>query len=1191
MSGPAFRYQVGGSLPLEFPGYVERSADQELVAHLLRGETCSVFNSRQMGKSSLKVRAMQRLQAAGCLCAVIDPQGRGTTVTEEQWYAGTVKRLIEDFDLEERLPYRKWSEEADPSLTPVDRFIEFIDRKLLPATGDAPLVIFVEEVDSLLSLQFGTDGFFSMIRFLHERRAHQPIYRRLCFAFLGVATPYDLIGGESRCAFSIDHAVELSGFTVAEACPLLAGLKGRVAEPEAALAAVVHWSGGQPFLTQKLLALLLDHPQGETNTEAWVAEVVRRQVLTDWEANDTPPHLRTIRDRLLLGEERGRGRLLGLAAELLELGSLPLEPSRDEHRLLRLSGLVSLRQGRLELANPIVEALFNQAWLERQQADLRPPIYREALQAWQKAKAEPERRGEHLIAGAPLREALAWARTRRLSDADQAFLEASREADQAKRLAEERAARAEQEARNRRQLALALTVGLVGMAGLSLVTWRQMREAQDQTRIARLREQATLVESELGITPVEALIRAIAIMGNMERPLFADLANVGIDVLARSSEQGQEVSRLLGHGNSVISVTFSPDGRYILSGSSDNTLRIWDAVSGQTIGPPFHGHTSSVLSVAFSPDGKRMVSGSRDNTLRLWDRITGKAIGKPLHGHNSWVNSVVFSPDGKYILSGSLDNTLRLWDAITGRPIGSPLRGHKSWVLSANFSPDGKRIASGSRDKTVLLWDAATGSPIGPPLEGHTNNVLSVAFSRDGKHIVTGSADNTIRLWDAISGNPIGAPFQGHSNSVWSAAFSPDGKRVVSGSEDKSIRIWDVATGRLIGHPLQGHTNPVLSVAFSPDGRRIASGSDDNTIRLWDAETAKPMGPPLRNHSNPVLSVAFNQAGMLIVSGSEDKSLRIWDANNGRLIGSPLRGHKAKVLSVAFSPDGKRIVSGSEDKSLRIWDLNTGRTIGYPFQGHTGSVNSVAYSPDGKRIVSGSEDKSLRIWDPNTGRTIGSPLQGHKGGVLSVAFSPNGKLILSGSRDNSLRLWDSDNQKPIGQPFRVHTNPVRSVTFSPDGKRMLSGSSDNSLRLWDTTTRRPVGPPLQGHTSPVRSVAFSPDGKQIVSGSMDNTLRLWDAATGKPIGSPLQGHTASVHSVAFSPDGRRIVSGSADNTLRLWDATPASHLRLACWRLRRHQLLLHPETFGVGPEFEAIARRARAACAQPPTPPPLTWPA
>ncbi|MFN9570871.1 MAG: WD40 repeat domain-containing protein, partial [Cyanobacteriota bacterium] len=164
------------------------------------------------------------------------------------------------------------------------------------------------------------------------------------------------------------------------------------------------------------------------------------------------------------------------------------------------------------------------------------------------------------------------------------------------------------------------------------------------------------------------------------------------------------------------------------------------------------------------------------------------------------------------------------------------------------------------------------------------------------------------------------------------------------------------------------------------------------------------------------------------------------------------------------------------------------------------------------------------------------------------------------------------------------------VAFSHDGRRIVSGSDDTTLRLWDAATGKPIGPPLQGHTDPVRSVAFSPDGRRIVSGSGDNTLRLWDAATGKPIGPPLQGHKNTVLSLAFSPDGRRIVSGSDDNTLRLWDATGAVEVRFACQRLRRHQLLLHPEAFQVGAGFEAIAGRARALCANPPVPPPLTTP-
>jgi hypothetical protein len=148
-----------------------------------------------------------------------------------------------------------------------------------------------------------------------------------------------------------------------------------------------------------------------------------------------------------------------------------------------------------------------------------------------------------------------------------------------------------------------------------------------------------------------------------------------------------------------------------------------------------------------------------------------------------------------------------------------------------------------------------------------------------------------------------------------------------------------------------------------------------------------------------------------------------------------------------------------------------------------------------------------------------------------------------------------------------------------------------SLRLWDSRNGQPIGSPWQGHTDAINGLAFSPDGRRIVSASADQNLRLWHTSSGKPIGPPLRGHNSSVLVVAFSPDGKRIVSGSLDGTLRLWDATPASHLRLACHRLRRHRLLQRPETFDMGPEFEAIARRARAVCANPPTPPPLTWPA
>ncbi|WP_017717697.1 WD40 repeat domain-containing serine/threonine protein kinase [Kamptonema formosum] len=487
--------------------------------------------------------------------------------------------------------------------------------------------------------------------------------------------------------------------------------------------------------------------------------------------------------------------------------------------------------------------------------------------------------------------------------------------------------------------------------------------------------------------------------------------------------------------------TLSPDGTLLALGG-ERDIYLWDLRSGQFL-RQLSGHGNSVCSVAFSPDGKILASGISDKTVRLWDVATGSQL-RQLSGHGNSVNSVAFSPDGKILASVSGDNTVRLWDVATGRELRL-LSGHGNSVYSVAFSPDGTILASGNSDETVRLWDVATGSEL-RQLSGHKSLVWSVAFSPNGKILASGSDDNTVRLWDVATGSEL-RQLSGHGNPVNSVAFSPDGKILASGSFDNTVRLWNVATGSEL-RQLSGHGNPVNSVAFSPDGKILASGSGsilytDNTVRLWDVATGSELRQ-LSGHESWESSVAFSPDGKILASGSYDKTVRLWDVATGSEV-RQLSGHGYSVCSVAFSPDGKILASGSDDKTVRLWDVATGSEL-RQLSGRGNQVKSVAFSPDGTILASGSKDETVRLWDVATGREL-RLLSGHGIWVNSVAFSPDGKILASGSSDKTVRLWDVTTGSQLRQ-LSEHGNSVLSVAFSPDGKILASGSWNGVVRLW-----------------------------------------------------------------------------------------------------------------------------------------------
>jgi predicted ATPase/GAF domain-containing protein len=356
-----FHFRVGGTVPSDSPTYVRRKADELLAANLAAGELSYVFNSRQMGKSSLRVRAMDRLRKAGVACAAVDITSIGSRgVTAEQWYAGVARTLVNglglgrDFDLR-----RFWRDKAE--LSPVQRLDVLFDEVLL-AQIPGPIAVFIDEVDAVLALDFELDDFFALLRLFHNRRAEDPRYARLSIVLLGVATPGDLIRDSRRTPFNVGRAIPLSGFRFDEARTLLPGL-ARAGDAEKILRAVLDWSGGQPFLTQKLCGIIAaDESRPSAGKEReWVSNLVRARVIDDWRHHDDPEHLKTIEARLLHAPSEAPA-LLSLYQQILDRGEVDAGDSPLADALV-LSGLVTKTFDKLRVGNPIYAMVFDRQWI------------------------------------------------------------------------------------------------------------------------------------------------------------------------------------------------------------------------------------------------------------------------------------------------------------------------------------------------------------------------------------------------------------------------------------------------------------------------------------------------------------------------------------------------------------------------------------------------------------------------------------------------------------------------------------------------------------------------------------------------------------------------------------------------------------------------------------------------------------
>jgi len=826
---PRARYfEPGGTLSPKSASYVKRQADDVLLRALRVHEYCYVLDSRQKGKSSLMVRVAGELREEGFQSVVLDLQGRGSNVTLEQWYLGMLTPFAASSQQRAEL-MQFWK--SNTNLGPLDRFFRGIEEIILP-TVEVGLVVFVDEVDFVRSLPFKTDEFFAGIRHFYNVRATDPRFEKISFVLIGTADPIELIADPKLTPFNVGRRIELQDFRLDECETLRKGLHENPEIASKLIDRVIYWTSGHPYLTQKLCELIVEADGISKPSD--VDRIVNENFLSA-DSQTSEPNLYDVRRRAsdtvpaevepnVFYERRKE-----IYGQLLKGKVVYDAPQDPVVTALKLAGLVSVVDGKLRIRTEIYRRVFDQKWLD----SLPMPEAVDAVSnkiSW--LHKQSTKRALFLVGAACL---LIFA----VYSFEWSFGQPAFNTSVA-------------------SVAPGAIVGLNGShlpgATARLIDDRGVESTMEVTPQSSDNAFPFAIQVAKSFPPgrYQLSVRRAPFLGFLALPWSSHAANITV-VDNRPFD-------LAGHTGMVATAVFSPDGKSVLTASSDRTARIWNLEKPADI-REFKGHQNTVISAYYSSDGKKIATASWDSTAVVWDVATGKKICT-LSGHTGNVWRASFSPDGTKVLTAGEDKTARVWDATTGKEL-MKLTGHTGRVMCDCFSPDGSKIATASFDGTIRIWDAHTGkqllqipTPNGrtlvDPVSHKTIMTLPsggykaffVSFSPDGSKIVTALDVNLAVVWDVATGKPL-VTLKGHTDWVVFAAFSPDGNRIVTSSVDKTARVWDAKTGKQM-LVLAGHKVRVNTAYFSPDGKEIVTAAlEEKIARLWDATTGKPLPRPV----------------------------------------------------------------------------------------------------------------------------------------------------------------------------------------------------------------------------------------------------------------------------------------------------------------------------------------------------------
>jgi len=495
----------------------------------------------------------------------------------------------------------------------------------------------------------------------------------------------------------------------------------------------------------------------------------------------------------------------------------------------------------------------------------------------------------------------------------------------------------------------------------------------------------------------------------------------------------------------VLSLAVASNNSVLAVGSDDGNVTVWDL---NTRAMKFHkcsygdeqtnersvcnesgSGDTDIRGITFTANGKQLITGSSDNRAWLWDVETGDLLARSADsdddGHLNTVSGVSVNPVNGRVATVSWDNTVRIWELVQTDTWSfkylSTLAGHSNSVWTVAYSPNVEALATGSSDSTVILWKLDQVNQIGTPITQMDGQVWALAKAPNGKQFAAGDEAGNIRIWNFDGKTLKEANTLKHPKGVLALAYSHDNKWLASAGYDLTIRVWDVQTGAEAWHIDGAHEDQIWSVMFSPDDKWLASASFDKTAKLWDTTTHQQVGKTL-SHNNGVYALTFNKDGTQLLVAGYGTDIYLWNLANLASIPDPslLSGHQAAVNILAFNPVYPSILaSTSDDKTLLLWNVDkTEHTP--PATGLNESMEAVTFSPNGDWLASATNNKTVLLWqweaeacsetwDKNTCQPerLGIPLAGHQSAVNNVVFLSDDVLI-SSSADGQLILWNLD---------------------------------------------------------------------------------------------------------------------------------------------------------------------------------------